>query len=130
MGLPLRISVLQKADRVVFAPLCFLLTRLRKLLPEPAADQPPKPKRIVIVKLAEQGSTVLAANAIRRATEMVGSENVYFAAFEENRFIVGCAAVDSETKRPHRPDDVACCDVLREPPDVTSHALARHRRGG
>jgi hypothetical protein len=88
MGLPLCISVLQKADRVVFAPLCFLLTRLRKLLPEPPADQPPKPKRIVIVKLAEQGSTVLAANAIRRATEMVGSEKVYFAAFEANRFIV------------------------------------------
>ena len=88
MGLPLRVSVLQKADRVVFVPVCFLLTRLRKLLPELPADQPPKPKRIVIVKLAEQGSTVLANNAIRRAVEMVGRENVYFAAFEENRFIV------------------------------------------
>ena len=88
MGLPLRVSVLQKADRVVFVPVCFLLTRLRKLLPELPPDQPPAPKRIVIVKLAEQGSTVLANNAIRRAVEMVGRENVYFAAFEENRFIV------------------------------------------
>ncbi|HEY5814279.1 MAG TPA: glycosyltransferase family 9 protein, partial [Terrimicrobiaceae bacterium] len=88
MGLPLRVSVLQKADRLVFAAVCFFLTRLRKLLPEPPGDQRPKPTRIVIVKLAEQGSTVLAANAIRRATEMVGREQVYFAAFEENRFIV------------------------------------------
>lgn len=88
MGLPLRVSVLQKADRVVFVPVCFLLTRLRKLRPELPPEQPPKPRRIVIVKLAEQGSTVLANNAIRRAVEMVGRDNVYFAAFEENRFIV------------------------------------------
>ncbi len=88
MGLPLRVSVLQKADRIVFVPVCFLLTRLRKLLPEPPVDQRPNPRRIVIVKLAEQGSTVLATHAIRRAVEMVGHENVYFAAFEENRFIV------------------------------------------
>ena len=88
MGLPLRVSVLQKADRIVFAAVCFLLTRLRKLLPEPPGDQRPKPRRIVIVKLAEQGSTVLAARGIRRATEIVGRDNVYFAAFEENRFIV------------------------------------------
>ena len=88
MGLPLRVAALQKADRLVFAPVCFLLTRLRKLLPEPPRDQPPEPRRIVIVKLAEQGSTVLAAGAIRRATELVGRDNVYFAAFAENRFIV------------------------------------------
>ncbi len=88
MGLPLRVSALQKADRIVFTAVCFLLTRIRKLLPEPPGDQRPTPKRIVIVKLAEQGSTVLAAGAIRRATEMVGRNNVYFAAFEENRFIV------------------------------------------
>jgi ADP-heptose:LPS heptosyltransferase len=45
-------------------------------------------KRIVLVKLAEQGSTVLAYAAIRRATELVGRENVFFLVFEENRFIL------------------------------------------
>jgi ADP-heptose:LPS heptosyltransferase len=40
------------------------------------------------VKLAEQGSTVLAARAIRYATRWVGSENVYFVVFEENRFVL------------------------------------------
>jgi len=45
-------------------------------------------RNMIFVKLAEQGSTVLAHGAIRRAVQMVGPENVYFLAFEENRFIV------------------------------------------
>jgi ADP-heptose:LPS heptosyltransferase len=45
-------------------------------------------RRILFVKLAEQGSTVLAVPAIRRAIEMAGRENVYFAVFEDNRFIL------------------------------------------
>lgn len=45
-------------------------------------------KRILFVKLAEQGSTVLASSAIRRAVEMVGRENVHFIVFDENRFIL------------------------------------------
>jgi ADP-heptose:LPS heptosyltransferase len=47
-----------------------------------------RPRNILFVKLAEQGSTVLAFAAIRRAVEMVGRENVYFAVFAENRFIL------------------------------------------
>jgi len=43
---------------------------------------------ILFVKLAEQGSTVLAAPALARAVELVGRENVYFLVFEENRFIL------------------------------------------
>ena len=88
MGLPLRVSVLQIADRRVFAPICFLLTLLRRILPEPSADRPVRPRSIVFVKLAEQGSTVLALEALQAAAERVGRENLYFAAFQENRFIV------------------------------------------
>jgi ADP-heptose:LPS heptosyltransferase len=40
------------------------------------------------VKLVEQGSTVLACSAIRRAVNLVGRDNVYFLVFEENRFIL------------------------------------------
>jgi ADP-heptose:LPS heptosyltransferase len=40
------------------------------------------------VKLVEQGSTVLACSAIRRAVDLVGRDNVYFLVFEENRFIL------------------------------------------
>jgi len=43
---------------------------------------------ILFVKLAEQGSTVLAAPALRRAVELVGRGNVYFLTFAENRFIL------------------------------------------
>lgn len=42
----------------------------------------------MFVKLVEQGSTVLACSAIRRAIDLVGRDNVYFLVFEENRFIL------------------------------------------
>ena len=38
--------------------------------------------------MAEQGSTVLAHEAVQRAVARVGRENVHFLVFEENRFIV------------------------------------------
>jgi ADP-heptose:LPS heptosyltransferase len=46
------------------------------------------PRKILLIKLIEQGSTVLAYPAICRAVEMVGRENVYFWVFEENREIL------------------------------------------
>src|ERR1700692_2260092 len=49
---------------------------------------PRRPTRILFVKFAEQGATVLAYHAISRAVEMVGRENVYFLVFQENRFIL------------------------------------------
>ena len=48
----------------------------------------PAGSRVLFIKLAEQGSTVLAQAAIRRAVEMVGRENVFFVVFAENRFIL------------------------------------------
>ncbi|MDQ6630545.1 MAG: glycosyltransferase family 9 protein, partial [Verrucomicrobiota bacterium] len=45
-------------------------------------------RRLLLIKLAEQGSTVLAYPAINQAVKMVGRENVYFILFEENRFIL------------------------------------------
>ena len=47
-----------------------------------------KPTKILFVKFAEQGSTVLAYQAISRAIGMVGRENIYFLVFQENRFIL------------------------------------------
>ncbi len=79
---------LQLIDRWLGVPSCFLLTLAHKAFggsPPPAG--PPK-GRILFVKLAEMGSTVLAYSAVRRAVEMVGRENVYFVVFAENRFIL------------------------------------------
>lgn len=72
----------------MFAAGCLFLTLVRKLLPEPDPDQAPRPRALLFVKLAEQGSTVLAGRAIRRAIDWVGRENVYFMVFAENRFIL------------------------------------------
>src|SRR5436305_1986119 len=89
MDLPASILTLQRTDRWVGVPLCAILTLLRRIFE--CARRPRGPhqvRRILFVKFAEQGSTVLAYPAIRRAIEMVGRENVYFVVFEDNRFIL------------------------------------------
>src|SRR6266550_9591437 len=88
MDLPIGISTLQRTDRWIGAPLCAVLTILRKIFESAGRPGPRQVRRILFVKFAEQGSTVLAYPAIRRATEMVGRENVYVVVFEDNRFIL------------------------------------------
>src|SRR4029434_4834891 len=88
MDLPASILTLQRADRWVGAPLCAILTFLRRILEAAGRLGPRLVERILFVKFAEQGSTVLAYPAILRAIEMVGRENVYFVVFEDNRFVL------------------------------------------
>lgn len=88
MDLPAGIRTLQLTDRWVGAPLCAILTILRRIFPPAGRAGPRQAERILFVKFAEQGSTVLAYSAILRAIEMVGRENVYFVVFEDNRFIL------------------------------------------
>src|SRR6266550_1235816 len=88
MDLPVGISTLQRTDRWIGAPLCAILTLLRRIFESAGPPGPRQVRRILLVKFAEQGSTVLAYPAIRRAIEMVGGENVYFVVFEDNRFIL------------------------------------------
>lgn len=82
--------ILQTIDRWAGVPVCLLLSfvnRVRNLV-IPPAPAPETPRKVLFVKFAEQGSTVLAQSAIRRAVSLVGKENVYFVVFEENRFIL------------------------------------------
>src|SRR6267378_4228652 len=88
MDLPVGISTLQRTDRWIGAPLCAILTFVRRIFEAAGPPGPRQVQRILFVKFAEQGSTVLAYPAIRRAIEMVGRENVYFVVFEDNRFIL------------------------------------------
>ena len=88
MDLPAGILILQRTDRWVGTPLCAILTLLRRIFESAGRPRPRQVKRILFVKFAEQGSTVLAYSAIRRAIDMVGRENVYFVVFEDNRFIL------------------------------------------
>jgi ADP-heptose:LPS heptosyltransferase len=88
MDLPVGISTLQHTDRWIGVPLCAILTLIKKVSARKRRPSPHQCRRILFVKFAEQGSTVLAYPAIRRATSMVGRENVYFVVFEDNRFIL------------------------------------------
>lgn len=79
-------------DRWLGIPLCFLASCLRGLFargPRPGVPV----RRILFVKLAEQGSTVLAYSALREATRRVGRENVYMMVFDNNRFILDALGV-------------------------------------
>ncbi len=79
---------LQKIDRWFGVPVCWLFTLARKLAGRPLPPPGPPTGKLLFIKLAEQGSTVLAQAAIRRAVDMVGRENVFFVVFAENRFIL------------------------------------------
>src|SRR6266496_4175009 len=96
MDLPAGISTLQRTDRWVGAPLCAILTLLRRIFESARQLGPHQVRRILFVKFAEQGSTVLAYPAILRAIEMVGRENVYFVVFEDNRFILDAMEIIPE----------------------------------
>lgn len=75
-------------DRWLGTPACAILTLVRKVTDPFRRSPPDKPRRILIVKLAEQGATVLAYSSLRRAVDEVGRENVFVAVFAENRFIL------------------------------------------
>lgn len=53
-----------------------------------AAASPSPVKRILFLKLIEQGATVIAAPAIEEAVARVGRDNVFFCVFKENRAIL------------------------------------------
>jgi ADP-heptose:LPS heptosyltransferase len=81
---------IRRLDSWVGRPVCFALTQVRRLanLVRPERVDPNPPRKILLIKMIEQGATVLAYRAIERAVEMVGRENVYFWVFQENRFIL------------------------------------------
>jgi ADP-heptose:LPS heptosyltransferase len=87
----MRVSTLRAVDRWIGVPACLLLTLWRRLWTDAEPDA--AIRRILFVKLAEQGSTVLAADALGRAVRRVGREHVFFLAFAENRFVLDAMAV-------------------------------------
>ena len=84
----MRISTMRLVDRWLAFPVCVLLTVARRVRDLGGARATAHPRRIAFIKLAEQGSTVLACSAIRRAVELVGRDQVFFLTFEENRPIL------------------------------------------
>lgn len=84
----MQVNSMRVLDRWVGVPMSFVLTRIRKLGDLFGRRENAAPKRIVIIKLIEQGATVIAAPALQRAIDMVGRENVFYAVFVENRPIL------------------------------------------
>ena len=110
------VYALRWLDRWVGVPACLLLTAWRWLveLGRRVPDGPPR--AIVFIKLVEQGSTVLAYSALRRAIDWVGKKNVYFLVFQENRFILDALGLIEPANvleiRSHRPL-LAVADMMR-----------------
>ena len=82
----MRTTTIRALDYWLGIPACALLSGIRRLTgPAPTKRAP---KKILFLKFIEQGATVLAQDAIARATRAVGRENVYFCVFESNRAIL------------------------------------------
>ncbi len=83
----MNVARMRAIDIWVGTPVCWVLTLWRKLVSRRPAPQA-EPRKILFIKLAEQGSTVLAQSALNDAVRRVGRENVYFLLFAENRAIL------------------------------------------
>jgi ADP-heptose:LPS heptosyltransferase len=116
-----RTQTIRVLDYWLGVPLCALLTACRRLF----GERPATPKRILFLKFIEQGATVLAQDAIRRATLHAGRENVFFCVFETNRAILdvlGAIPADNILCIRDRSLGIFVVDFLR--------ALATMRRRG
>lgn len=77
-------------DKNAGYPLCFFLTIHRRICGIFRKDTAryKRCSKILFIKLIEQGSTVLAYPALKKAQGYVGKENIFFLVFEENRPIL------------------------------------------
>jgi len=88
------VTTMRRVDRWIGAPVCAMLTLARRLDDLVLRRRPTTPpKKIAVIKLAEQGATVVAYSALERARAMVGADNLYFVVFAENRFILDLLGV-------------------------------------
>lgn len=80
----LRATTIRFLDYWLGVPACAVLSVIRLVMPERRAQ----PRKLLFLKFIEQGATVLAQEAIRRATTAVGRDNLFFCVFESNRAIL------------------------------------------
>lgn len=83
-------TTIRALDYWLGVPACALLTLLRRLVggAATAGQAGAAPRKLLFLKFIEQGATVLAQDAIARATQAVGRDNVFFCVFESNRAIL------------------------------------------
>jgi len=86
-------NTIRVLDRVFGVPLCALLTLFCRLTQGRRSRRRASPRKLLFIKLIEQGATVLAYPAVQAAAERVGRENVYFWVFKQNRPILDAMAM-------------------------------------
>jgi ADP-heptose:LPS heptosyltransferase len=84
---PMSVARMRQVDIWLGTPVCLILTLWRRLVGRTATGVA-APRKVLFLKMAEQGSTVLAQPALQAAIDRVGRENVYFLLFAENRPIL------------------------------------------
>lgn len=85
----MRATTIRFLDYWLGVPACAILTLLRGFAAITASEgRPSPPRKILFLKFIEQGATVLAQDAIARATRAVGRDHLYFCVFESNRAIL------------------------------------------
>ena len=85
---PMRTTTIRFLDYWLGVPACALLTRGPRDHRRLARTHARGPQRLLFLKFIEQGATVLAQDAIARATRAVGRDNIFFCVFESNRAIL------------------------------------------
>lgn len=119
----MNVPTMRRLDRWLGIPACAFLTLWRRLADLFRRQPPDSPRRILFVKLAEQGATVIAYPALEEAADRVGRENVFIAVFSQNRFIVDLLGViPPENVIPIRTDGIVRLGL------DTLGAVARMRR--
>jgi len=82
----MKASTIRFVDRWLGIPACALLTLWRRVFDwrRPAGPI----RRVLVLKLVEQGATVIAEPALRAIVNRVGRENIFFMVLAENRPIL------------------------------------------
>ena len=92
----MRTTTIRFLDYWLGVPACALLSGIRRMsglaasaTASATAGKPAvAPRKILFLKFIGQGATVLAQDAIARATRAVGRDNIYFCVFDSNRAIL------------------------------------------
>jgi len=86
----MHVDALRLLDRLIGVPVCWALTVMRgtaRLLRR--SEALPTPRRILIIKLSEMGSTVLAYPALAELKKNSPTAELFFLVFKNNSAIVG-----------------------------------------
>ena len=85
----MRVDTLRQIDRYLGIPLCWIVSLARRahafLWAKPVL---PKPQKVLIIKLAEMGSTVLAYPALTELKNRCPDVKLYFLVFAKNSAII------------------------------------------